>query len=974
MKRFFYLFTMVLLIVSFTNCNKNNTKNDILNYVNPIIGTGGHGHTYPGATSPFGMVQLSPDTRLGGWDGCSGYHYSDSIIYGFSHTHLSGTGVSDYGDILIMPIHGNSVFDKTKYSSHFSHKNEKAEAGYYKVLLDKGNILAELTTTTRTGMHRYSFDNEDSNKIVLDLQHRDIVLKSYFKKVNDSTIEGYRISKAWAQHQTVCFVMVFSHKILNINIKSQDSVFNSDEFVLDKGVVASINFGTIENKQILVKVGISAVDIDGAVKNLSVENPSWDFDSIKVANQNYWRKELGKIEIEDKDIERKTNFYTSLYHTMIVPNMFSDVDGRYRGMDLKIHKTKSNQYTVFSLWDTYRATHPLYTIIDTKRTREYIQTFKNQYNDGGTLPIWELAANYTRCMIGYHSIPVIVDAYMKGLTDIQADTLLQMMLTSAYENNSGLNAYRKYGYISSGDAAESVSKTLEYAYDDWCIATLAKESGNDSIYKEFIKRAQNYKNLFDSQTNYMRPKINQTWKTPFDPSEVDFNYTEANSWQYSFYVPQDIYTLIKLNGGRENFEKKLDNLFSANSKTIGRQQSDITGLIGQYAHGNEPSHHMAYLYNYVNRPKKTQKYVSKIVNNFYKNTPQGLCGNEDCGQMSAWYVLSTIGFYPVNPANGEYVFGKPFFDKTIINLESGKRFIIERTGSKKPDAVVGAIFLNNKKYSKAYIDYKDIMHGGKLVFEMTDSNSIDFNDADLPKSIISDYLIVTTPTIVKGKRTFRDSTIVVIEKIDDEKIFYSIDNGVKCEYNLPFFIKSSCQLRMWKDKSPVVIAYFYKIPEGMKISISNKWPNQDFPWHKQYNACGNDALIDGIKGTLNFRTGDWQGYYWEDFEAVVDLGKSKKIHSISVNCLQDTRSWIWMPVEVKYLGSNDSITFKPLGVITNTVSKFAEGPLIKDFKIAINNKSFRYIKVFAKNHNICPKGHPGEGGKGFIFMDEIEVK
>jgi len=614
-------------------------------------------------------------------------------------------------------------------------------------LLDKYNILAELTTTTRTGMHRYTFDNEDDNKVVLDLNHRDIVLESYIKQLNDSTLEGYRISKAWAQNQTVCFRMVFSQKIQNIEIKSLDSISNSNEFLSDKGLIASISFGKIKNKQLLVKVGISAVDIDGAAKNLKAENPFWNFDSIKNVNQDNWRKELGKIEVEDNDVDRKTNFYTALYHTMIVPNMFSDVDGRYRGMDLKIHKTNSNQYTVFSLWDTYRAAHPLYTIIDTKRTGEFIQTFKNQYDDGGILPIWELAANYTHCMIGYHSIPVIVDAYLKGLTDIQADTLLQMMLTSAMENQSGLNAYRKNGYISSGDDAESVSKTLEYAFDDWCIAILAKKAKNDSIYKEFIQRAQNYKNVFDPQTTYMRPKMNETWKTPFDPSEVDFNYTEANSWQYSFYVPQDIYTLMDLMGGKAKFEKKLDDLFSASSQTTGREQSDITGLIGQYAHGNEPSHHMAYLYSYVDRPDKTQKYVQRIVNELYSNAPDGLCGNEDCGQMSAWYVFSSMGFYPVNPANGEYVFGKPFFDKTTINLENGKQFIIERTGSKNPDAIVGAITLNGQNYSKSYIDYQDIMNGGKLVFEMSDEKSIDFADDDLPESLIADNQIVTTPSI-----------------------------------------------------------------------------------------------------------------------------------------------------------------------------------------------------------------------------------
>ncbi len=966
-----FLFCFVALLFSFSSCKRDNQ--DILNYVNPLIGTAGHGHTYPGATAPFGMVQLSPDTRLNGWDGCSGYHYSDSVIYGFSHTHLSGTGVSDYGDILLMPIHGDAVFENSKYSSSFLHNNEKAEAGYYSVLLEKYNILAELTTTTRTGMHRYTFDNEYDNKIVVDLNHRDMVLSNYFHKINDSTIVGYRISKSWAENQTICFEMVFSQKIHNIEIKSNDSIFQAGEWFSNNGLVMVLDFGSMREKQLLVKLGISAVDIEGASKNLQVENPSWNFDSIRQANQNNWRKELSKIEIQDVDFDRKTVFYTSLYHTMVVPNIFSDIDGRYRGMDMKIHTTKSNQYTVFSLWDTYRATHPLYTIIDTKRTSDFIQTFKNQYDDGGILPIWELAANYTHCMIGYHSIPVIVDAYLKGLTDIKSDTLLKMMLTSAMEKEAGLDAYRKYGYISAGDASESVSKTLEYAFDDWCIAAFAKESSNDSIYKVFIRRAQNYKNVFDPETTFMRPKMNNMWKSSFDPSEVDFNFTEANSWQYSFYVPQDIFTLIKLMGGKQKFENKLDSLFTIDSKTTGRQQSDITGLIGQYAHGNEPSHHMAYLYDYVNRPDKTQKYVQRIINEMYSNTPDGLCGNEDCGQMSAWYVFSSMGFYPVNPANGEYVFGKPFFDKTIINLENGNKFIIKKQGSGNPDAVVRSIKLNGEPYTKSFINYEDIMKGGELVFEMDDKVSIKFAGNNLPISSIDDNKITIDPAITKGKRTFRDSTIVEIESIDKWQIVYTIDREYPKEYYKPIVIRKSCNLKFWVSNSPILTANFYKIPEKLHIIIVNKWPDQDFPWHKQYAAGGNDALIDGIRGTLNFRTGDWQGYYWKDFEAILDQGKSKKINSISMRCLQDARSWIWMPSEVKFWGSNDSVNFVYLGNVKNSIAKNDYKIQSKDFKVMVNNKPYRYIKIIAKNHNICPKGHLGEGGKGFIFMDEIEI-
>ncbi len=966
MKKYTFIAIIALLISS---CTSVKESKDIIDYVNPLIGTDGHGHTYPGATSPFGMVQLSPDTRLTGWDGCSGYHYSDSIIYGFSHTHLSGTGVSDYGDILLMPITGKAVYKNTEYSSSFSHKNETAKVGYYKVKLDKFNILAELTTSPRTGMHKYTFSQEKNNKIILDLNHRDKVLDAYIHQVSKNAIEGYRISQAWAQKQFVYFYMEFSQDIDNINIASNDSVFSANE-LKSTDIVVSIEFNEIKNKELLVKLGISAVDMEGARANLQAENPDWDFDKLKNENTKRWEKELSKIEITDNDESKKTSFYTALYHTLIVPNLFSDVDGRYRGMDLNVHKSDKNQYTIFSLWDTYRATHPLYTIIETKRTADFINTFKNQYNDGGILPIWELSANYTGCMIGYHSIPVITDAFLKGETDISADTLLKMMLTSANQDKLGLKAYKKNGYISIADDAESVSKTLEYAYDDWCIAQVAKRAENDSIYKVFMQRAQSYKNILDQSIGYMRPKLNETWKEPFDPSEVDFNYTEANSWQYSFYVPQDIYTFRDMIGGNEQFEKQLDNLFTASSKTTGRKQADITGLIGQYAHGNEPSHHIAYLYDYVNKPAKTQKYVQQIIDELYSDQPDGLCGNEDCGQMSAWYVFSTMGFYPVNPANSEYVFGKPQFDKVKINLENGNQFIIEKTGDKSPNAFVKEIYLNDKKYTKAYITHSDIMKGGNLRFVMSKDDIISFSNDDLPHSKITDDVIVPLPSIRGAKRSFRDSTIITLEAVKGAKIMYSLNNSEEKEYTKPIVIfdETTIKFKAIKDgkESKTLEAKFYKIPEGRSITIKNKW-------QEQYSAGGNDALIDGLKGTANFRTGAWQGYYYVDLEAIVDLGKPMMLTKVKTNFIQDARSWIWMPEYVEYWGSTDGEYYFPLGKEENDIDKFDYyNTHIKSFTASFYPKKIKYIKVFAKNHNICPKGHPGEGEKGYIFADEIE--
>lgn len=965
------IFTLVLsLSVLLFSCQNSKTSSDPIQYVDPLIGTGAHGHTYPGATSPFGMVQLSPDTRLEGWDGCSGYHYTDSVVYGFSHTHLSGTGVSDYADILLMPINGEAVYDNKAYSSPFSHENETAEAGYYKVQLDKHNISVQLTTSPRTGMHLYEFPTKDNNKVILDLNHRDVVLDAYLEQINDSTIQGYRVSRAWAQEQSAFFYMQFSQPFKLVTILSKDSIIQNKKYQ-SNDLVAALHFDEMSGNDLQVKVGISAVDMNGAKQNLLAENPNWDFEAFKNQNQDSWRKELNKIEVTDKDEDRKTIFYTALYHNLIVPNLFSDVDGRYRGMDLKIDTSQTDQYTIFSLWDTYRATHPLYTLIDSKRTSDFISTFQNQYRDGGILPIWELSANYTGCMIGYHSIPVIADAYLKGQTDIHVDTLLEMMLTSANQDKLGLEAYKKNGFVSVSDDSESVSKTLEYAFDDWCIAQVAKSAGKDSIYKIFIERAQSYKNLLDTEIGYMRPKLNQIWKSPFDPSEVDFNYTEANSWQYSFYVPQDVYSFMDLLGSEKRFEEQLDALFSASSETSGRHQSDITGLIGQYAHGNEPSHHMAYLYNYVNQSKKSQTYIQQIVDELYTSKPDGLCGNEDCGQMSAWYVFSSMGFYPVNPASGNYIFGKPFFDKVELNLENGKQFIVEKTGDKSSTAFVKEILLNGKKYTKAYLNHTDIIEGGQLTFVMSKDEAISFAKEDMPDSKIVEEAIIPVPTIRKGQRVFRDSTRISMEAEQGAKIFYSFNDAEEVEYTTEILIDkiTKISMRAVKDgkSSRTVVSNFYKIPQGRQISITNKY-------HEQYSAGGNDALIDGLIGTRNFRTGTWQGYYWEDFEAVVDLGKATHLEEVSMNFIQDARSWIWMPEYVEYWGSNDAKNYFSLGKVNTTRDKQDYDVTIEQFGIKFYPKTFRYLKVFAKNHNICPEGHLGEGERGYVFADEIMVK
>ena len=747
----FKYFLLFLFSMVFLSCKNNETQTvavktaPLTSFVNPFIGTGGHGHTYPGATMPFGMMQLSPDTRLDGWDGCSGYHYSDKYIYGFSHTHLSGTGVSDYGDILLMPtnkaIFNNGSDGKEGYRAHFSHENEVAEPGYYKVHLDTTNIDVELTVSKRSGMHKYQYPSPENQVLILDLEHRDELNGFKISIINEKEVSGFRYSKAWATDQRLFYHIEFSHPVKDA-LRDYEVAPTKESF----------EFINPNNEPVFIKIGISAVDEQGAKQNLAQEMGNKSFEDIKKEAQQNWEQQLEKIVIEADDLNNKTNFYTALYHTMLAPNLYQDVDGRYRGMDLNIHQTKDFEYyTVFSLWDTYRAAHPLYTIIEQERTNDFINTFLAKYDEGGIMPIWDLAANYTGCMIGYHAVPVIADAYLKGIRNYDADKALEAMKHSATRDKLGLDSYKNLGFIPVEKESESVSKTLEYAYDDWTIAQMASVMGEQEDYKTFIERSQNYINVFDPTTKFMRGRFRNKWFAPFDPYEVNFNYTEANSWQYSFYVPQDITGFINLLGGKNILEEQLDKLFVAENKTSGRDQVDITGLIGQYAHGNEPSHHMAYLYNFVNKPHKTQEKVNQILTELYTNSPDGVSGNEDCGQMSAWYVFSSLGFYPVTPGSNQYIIGSPLFNKGTINLENGKTFTIEAKNNSKENKYIQAVQLNGSNYEYSFINHTDIMNGGNLVFEMTNKpTKWGTSDAFIPSTEIKDHKIIPAPFIKNG--------------------------------------------------------------------------------------------------------------------------------------------------------------------------------------------------------------------------------
>jgi predicted alpha-1,2-mannosidase len=980
----FKVFCKISFIILYLGCTffvfaqKDNTK-----LVNPFIGTGGHGHTYPGATSPFGFVQLSPDTRMADWDGSSGYHYSDSIIYGFSHTHLSGTGVPDYCDILLQPTTGEYEWDNKKYSSVFKHNSEKAYAGFYSVHLDKYNVDVALTTTLRTGMHKYTFPkNAKEGNVLIDLVHRDIVLDSYLEIVDNYTIKGYRFSKSWANNQKLFFVAKFNKPIIKkeIHVGSDTKLLN-EKMAKGNAIQAGFSFDVSDEEALMVQVALSPVSMEGAALNLASEQPDFNFENTLQQNIQNWNKELSKIEIESHPLNNiDTIFYTAMYHTMIVPNIYQDVDGQYRGTDDKIHKAEGfTNYTVFSLWDTYRAYHPLMSIINKERTRDWIHTFLNQYKHGGMLPVWELSGNETFCMIGYHSVPVIVDAYKKGIKDFDTNLALEAMLSYSKSNRFGIDTYAQKGFLSNVEEHESVSKTMEYAYDDWCIAEFAKMLGKEKIAEEYYKRSLYYRNLFNPATGFFQGKLHASWYTPFDPNEINNFYTEGNAWQYSLAAPHDVEGMKNLMGGEKAFTNHLQKLFTTNSKTTGRDQADVTGLIGQYAQGNEPSHHMSYMFNHTNKPELTAHYVNKICKEFYKNAPDGLIGNEDCGQMSAWYIWSVLGMYPMNPVSNEFEIGSPQIKKVIIHLENEKDVVIESKKSLQYDIQPEKITVDGNTITHKILKYVDVENGAKINYNIDDRSP--FVNSILPKNNISDEIFIPVPFMAKGEVKFKNKTVVELESINKEdKIYYYIpskgsviipSHGSYKEYKKPFEISYRTSLFFFsKNKhgeSATISQSFYKLPTDKTITILSKL-------NPMYTAGGSDALIDGIKGTENWRAGEWQSYNGNDFEALIDLKKMKNVQQVKCHFLQDTRSWIWMPTKIEIFASKNGKDFVSVGTTQNKIDEKDETIQMASLQIGFTSLKTRYIKIKAKNYGIIPAWHLGAGNTSHLFISEVEVK
>ncbi len=712
----------------------------LLQYVDPYIGSGYHGHVFVGTSVPYGMVQLGPSNIHKGWDWCSGYHYSDSILIGFSHTHLSGTGCTDLGDILIMPLNeirtprGNQDDIRDGYASRYSHDNEIARPEYYSLLLDRYNIRAELTATDRVGFHRYTYPEGKPASILIDLREGNgsNAYDSYIRKIDDYTVEGYRYVRGWSPSRKVYFVLKSDKKIEQFTAYDDNTPKPWDQLKV-ASVKSVLTFGNV--KQVKIKVAISSVSCANAAMNLQEELSHWDFDKTVKMSAGRWNKELARMTVETDDEASKRTFYTAHYHTMIAPTLYCDVNGEYRGMNDMIYTDpKKVNYTTLSLWDTYRALHPLMTIIQPEMVDNVVNSMLSIYRQQDKLPIWPLMSGETNQMPGYSSVPVIADAYLKGFTGFDAEEALQAMkATATYEKQKGVPYVIEKGYIPADKIHEATSIAMEYAVDDWGIAAMARKMGKTGDAATYAKRAHYYKNYFDSSIHFIRPKLEDgSWRTPYDPARSIHtvgDFCEGNGWQYTFFAPQDPYGLIGLFGGDKPFVAKLDDFFTNNDSMGEGASSDITGLIGQYAHGNEPSHHVAYLYAYAGEQWKTAEKVRFIMDEFYTDRPDGIIGNEDCGQMSAWYLLSSMGLYQVNPSDGVFVFGSPCFKKVEMKVRGGKTFTVEAPNNNKENIYIQKVYLNGKPYNKSYIIYDDIINGSTLKFVMGKKPNKNFGKA-----------------------------------------------------------------------------------------------------------------------------------------------------------------------------------------------------------------------------------------------------
>ena len=874
------LILLSILVLGFLSCAKE--ERDFTELVNVFIGTAGDGNTYPGASVPFGMVQLSPDTRTEGSHSYGGYYYPDSAILGFSHTHLNGVGEPEMRDVLFMPfIDGDKQALLSQKGVSYHHENETGEPGYYSVIFDNG-LNAELTVTGRCGFHRYSFPINETPNVFIDLTHPGGAEDLYIRKVSDCKVEGMRRSHGWAYDQYVYFVAEFSLAIKEflVSVNNEGFVLSNGDGARDLQAILRFEPG---NPDLLIKVGISAVSAEGARKNLSNEIGDWNFNAIKKQAKEKWNSKLAKIEIEGGSKDQQTVFYTSMYHAFLSPDLYQDVDSLYRGIDGNIHRAADfTNYTTFSLWDTYRALHPLFTILEPEMSNEFIKSLLAKYDDGGRLPMWPLLGNYTDDMLAYHAVSVISDAYIKGINDFDTVRAFEAMKKSAEFDKSGLGLYKELGYIPFDREAESASKTLEYCYDDWCISQFAKKMGLVKDYNVYQKRGQYYKALFDTGSNFFRGKgRDRNWIEPFDPLENSV-YSEGNAYQY-LYAPHDMDGLLELMGGVGELSSFLDTLFTVET------ENDPSNSLGQYWHGNEPGHHLPYLYTYCGEAWKTQHYVNRILNELYSNSPGGLAGNEDCGQMSAWYIMSSLGFYPLAPGQDIYVTGTPLFNRARINLENGKQFIVEAKNRSDENIYIQSATLNGEKYNKSFIKHGDIVKGGKLVFEMG-SKPDKYWGSDKSERPYSNNgkKIVSNPYIENGEKLFLKSTKVKLScDTENVNIYYTLDgsspNLYSDIYTRAIVISESTSLKMMAAgqgllSSSELELNFVKAHYQKATEVQNLRPGIAYKYYEKFFVTSLDLAQEtpvdtGIMDAFTIDYAKKENYFGYSFEGYIRIDK-----------------------------------------------------------------------------------------------------
>ncbi len=1003
MKKTIVLLWMLFMVLS---CQKKSLLN-LTNYVDPMIGTSAHGHTFPGATTPFGAIQLSPSNDFKSWDWCSGYHYSDSIIKGFAHNHISGAGLSGLGDILLMPTMGKQTTKSgsdelvdASYRSRFSHNTEHARAGYYSVILDDYNINVELTATPRTGFHRYTFNNSGVTNIVIDPTHgvMERSTETSIEVISNSEIRGYKRTGGGDKSRYAYFSAKFSKPFQKAIITNNDDDTEADKLTAIKAK-SYASFHVEKGEQIEVLVTISPIDYDGVDKNFVAEAKGKSFDDVLKETTDAWNSVLNKIVISESSSDaKKRTFYTAMYHTFISPNIISDVDGRY-AVEGKSYKYEGTQFSNYSTWDTYRALHPLLTIIEQKETSKMVNSLVSRGTQAGIgQPVWELMGFDNACMIGYTTSSVIGDAVLKDIEGIDYEAAFNAMYTSAFDltkhsavyDVSGLEDYINYGYVTA-ETGSSVSKTTEYNYHDYVIARVAEKLGKTKEAQEFQKRSIGYRNLFSSKDGYLYPVYSNGTMRNLDLTTWDElipNYVSGNIWAYSGYTPHDMAGIIQLHGGKDKYAAWLDKVFTDTTQVGGSQHVDISGFIGKYGHGDEPGHQMPYLYNYVGQPWKGQKLVNEVVTTMYSDKPDGLINNEDLGQMSAWYVFSTLGFYPVAPASLNYQIGAPYHENATINLENGHTFTVKAINLSEDNFYVQSVKLNGEAYHKTFITHDTIMQGGVLEFTMggapnkewgrlDDSQSIGAVSKEKPEILVK---ATKSPYDENSAFFFTKQHIAILKSKDPEaEIYYTTDGTEPTlqarKYESPLEIKENCILKAIAVKSGLRVSKVYEKPifksvfpllkTGYPKIIMNSWADPN------YGKSDGRMLIDEITGSKSYGDGKWTGMK-QDFDVDIDLGQNQMIEYVSVGILTDTGSWIFPAKSIEIYGGASEQNLKRIGH-TIISAKDSYSKEVNRRVIDLKRGRYKYLKVKINSFGVAPEWHGGSGNAVWLFLDEIMV-